>query len=95
MRVQEWGEVNARALVSVDHSPEQVELKYGLNGNDEWLPGVLNELVAEEQDCCGAAGVAFETILSPESISVVVKVVRAGLPSATVVATFSEMNPSK
>ena len=94
MRVREWEKVNARALLSVNHRGQTVELMYQPDAENEVLLQELEGLVMAEQDCCGAAGVKFELLRSQSGIRVQVKVVREGLPSQTVIAAFAAMAPS-
>ena len=63
------------------------------DGTPSLLPDLEN-LVQAEQGCCGAAGVEFELIPQASSTSVIVNVVREGLPAQTVIAAFAEMKPS-
>jgi len=47
-----------------------------------------------ENGCCGAAGVEFELDEQRDGMSVIINVVREGLPSHTVIAAFAAMSPS-
>jgi len=70
-----------------------VELVYRQSDGAPLLPD-LEKLVQAEQGCCGTAGVEFELFPQLSGASVVVNVVREGLPAQTVIAAFAEMKPS-
>ncbi len=94
MRVQEWESVNTRALVSVFRAEQSVSLIYRHSAEYPKISQELARLVTAENGCCGAAGVEFELDEQRDGMSVIVKIVREGLPSQTVIAAFAAMSPS-
>jgi len=95
VRVQEWDEVNRRGLSVVEHRPECVELIYTECEESSRLCQELDKLVSAERGCCAAAGVEFELVQGERGASVVVRVVREGLPARTVIAAFAAMKASE
>jgi len=94
VRVQEWTSVNTRALVSVIRAEQSISLNYRSSPEYPEISHELERLVTAENGCCGAAGVEFELDEQPDGMSVVVKIIREGLPSQTVIAAFAAMSPS-
>ncbi len=94
MRVQEWESINSHALVSVFRVEQSISLNYRRSPEYPEMSQELERLVTAENGCCGAAGVEFELDEHPDGMSVVVKIIREGLPSRTVIAAFAAMSPS-
>ena len=95
MRGQEWESVNTHALVSVFRAEQSVRLTYRHSHEYPEISRELERLVMAENGCCGAAGVEFELDEQRDGMSVIINVVREGLPSHTVIAAFAAMSPSQ
>ena len=93
MRVQAWEAVNSSALVSTVADETSVLLRYAVRPGDRWLEE-LQQLVAAENDCCGAAGVRFDLRRHGDEIHVQVLTRAEGLPARTVIAAFAAMKGS-